>query len=72
MFKDIDIEINGEPRRVPGNLNILQLLKTLNIDPKGSGIAVAVGEGVITRAQWEKTPVSEGKKVEIIQAVQGG
>ncbi len=36
------------------------------------GVAVAVNEAVVTRAEWAATALAEGDRVEILTAVQGG
>lgn len=37
-----------------------------------SGIAAALNDRVIPRTQWEQTTLSEGDRIEIVTAVQGG
>jgi sulfur carrier protein len=36
------------------------------------GVAVAVDGEVVPRGEWTSTTLSEGQKVEVLQAVQGG
>jgi sulfur carrier protein len=36
------------------------------------GVAVAVDGEVVPRGEWASTTLSEGQKVEVLQAVQGG
>ena len=66
------IHVNGEDRNVCGNLSITVLLIELDIDPKQSGIAVALDREVIPKSAWKTTEVLEDSHVEIIRAVQGG
>ena len=66
------IRVNGEVRDVPSNLNIHDLLTTLELDPLQAGIAVAVDREVILKAEWQTTELREASEVEIIRAVQGG
>lgn len=40
--------------------------------PDRRGIAVAVNDGVVPRSQWDHTHLSEGDRVEILTAAQGG
>ena len=40
--------------------------------PDRRGIAVAVNGGVVPRSQWDHTRLSEGDRVEILTAAQGG
>lgn len=66
------IHVNGEDRDVRENLSITELLIELDIDPKQSGIAVALDREVIPKSAWKTTEVLEDSHVEIIRAVQGG
>jgi sulfur carrier protein len=42
------------------------------ITTSASGVAAAVNGEVVRRACWETTTVSDGDRVEVITAVQGG
>ena len=66
------IYINGEEKTVRSNLNVHDLLITLELNPKQAGIAVAVDREVIPRTAWQATELREDSEVEIIRAVQGG
>ncbi len=66
------LRINGEPREVPDGLTVDALLDHLGRDARQSGVAVAVGDRVVRRAEWPATPVRDGDRVEIITAAQGG
>ena len=66
------IRINGEEKTVNPNLNIYDLLITLELNPKQAGIAVAVNREVVPKTAWQATELREDSDVEIIRAVQGG
>ncbi len=66
------ILVNGEDKKVQPNLNIMELIKQLNMNPLKSGIAVAVDREVIPKSKWETFILEDGSVVEIIRAVQGG
>jgi len=66
------LRINGEPREIPEPLALDALLEHLGRDPRQHGVAVAVGDRVVRRADWAATTVGEGAHVEIITAAQGG
>ena len=66
------IQINGEDREINENLNVWELLISIEIDPHQSGIAVAVDKEVISRSKWKDYEVTENSEIEIIRAVQGG
>ena len=66
------LRVNGEEKIVDSNLNVHDLLITLELDPGQAGIAVAVDREVIPKAAWRETKLCENSDVEIIRAVQGG
>jgi sulfur carrier protein len=66
----MNISVNGEPRQVAPGTALDALVKTLTAAP--SGVAAALNETVVPRAQWPSTSLSEGDRVEVLTAVQGG
>lgn len=63
--------LNGEERTVAPGSSIPDLLAILGLEA-GRGVAVAVDGEVVPRSTWEDFAVSEGMKVEVLRAVQGG
>ncbi|MEU5538500.1 sulfur carrier protein ThiS [Streptomyces sp. NPDC020362] len=70
MTVSVTISVNGEHRQVAPGIALDVLVRTLTVAP--SGVAAAVNETVVPRAQWPLTSLSEGDRVEILTAVQGG
>ncbi|MER6124221.1 sulfur carrier protein ThiS [Streptomyces sp. NPDC001795] len=66
----MNISINGEPRQIAAGTALDAVVRTLTVAP--SGVAAALNETVVPRAQWSSTPLSEGDRVEVLTAVQGG
>ncbi|WP_329534535.1 sulfur carrier protein ThiS [Streptomyces sp. NBC_01450] len=66
----MNIFVNGERRLVATDTALDTLVATLTVAP--SGIAAALNETVVPRAQWSCTALSEGDRVEVLTAVQGG
>ena len=66
------ININGEEKSVVQDINVYDLLIMMELDPKQSGIAVAIDREVVPKSQWKSFVLDEGSDVEIIRAVQGG
>jgi sulfur carrier protein len=64
------VSVNGEPREVAAGTLLDTLVRTLTTAP--SGVAAALNETVVPRAQWPATALSEGDRVEVLTAVQGG
>ena len=67
---DIDITLNGEPRRVAGDSAVADLMSTLNQPARG--IAVAINREVLPRATWQTRRLNAGDRVEIVKAIGGG
>ncbi|MDT0632739.1 sulfur carrier protein ThiS [Rubrivirga litoralis] len=66
------LHVNGERREVPNGLTVRALLEHVGRDPEQTGVAVALGDRVVRRSEWDATPVAEGDSVEIVTAAQGG
>jgi sulfur carrier protein len=65
----VKITVNDEAVELDEQTTVAKLLETLGIPDKG--IAVAVDWAVLPRSQWQH-PLSDGAKVEVVTAVQGG
>lgn len=63
------IEVNGKARETMAT-NVAALLQELQIAPVG--IAVAINQNVVRRANHAAFLLNEGDQIEIIRAVQGG
>jgi thiamine biosynthesis protein ThiS len=66
----ISVEINGEARSIPSQLNILELLQHLQIDTQR--VAVELNREIVRKAAWESTQVGPEAKIEIVMFVGGG
>jgi sulfur carrier protein len=62
--------INGEPRRVPPNQSVSALLHWLNIP--ADRVAVELNKSIVRSRDWEKTTISDGSEIEIVEFVGGG
>jgi sulfur carrier protein len=62
--------INGRPRELPEELTIAALLELLGSTRKG--VAVARNDRVVRRTEYAMERLSDGDRVEIIEAVAGG
>lgn len=61
--------VNGEDVEIDENATVTTMLDTLGFPDKG--IAVALNWSVLPRSEWD-TVLSDGAKVEVVTAVQGG
>jgi sulfur carrier protein len=66
----VTVSVNGERREVPSGTALDALVRTLTAAP--SGVAAALNETVVPRAEWPSTALFEGDRVEVLTAVQGG
>jgi len=67
----MELSVNNKPEKLEQGNTLAGLLLQLNLLEK-RGIAVAVNNAVIGRAQWEKHTLNENDKITIIRPTQGG
>jgi sulfur carrier protein len=67
---DIEIVVNGEPRRVSRGETVLELLQGLGLEP--ARVAVEMNRRIVKQPLWSDTEVPDGAQVEIVQFVGGG
>lgn len=65
------ITINGESKKIKAQ-NVQDLLKEQGQDLEAGGLAVALNETVVPKKNWNEESLSEGDRIEIIRATQGG
>ena len=66
----INVHINGEPRRLPAGQSIAALVTSLGLDP--AKVAVERNLEIVPRSLHEATPLVDGDRVELVQFVGGG
>jgi thiamine biosynthesis protein ThiS len=64
------LEINGEERSVPSVESVRALLRHLELGEER--VAVEINRQIVLKGEWDKTPVREKDKIEIVQFVGGG
>ena len=67
----MQIQVNNQPKEIPRSSSLLVLLQDLAMN-ESKGIAVAINNKVVKRADWPTTQLSEEDKITIIKATQGG
>ncbi|GHJ38197.1 sulfur carrier protein ThiS [Streptomyces sp. TS71-3] len=66
----VSVSVNGKGQDVPSGTTLDALVA--GISAASSGIAAALNETVVPRAQWPRTPLRDGDRIEVLTAVQGG
>jgi sulfur carrier protein len=66
----IKVSVNGEIKEIKENLNIHQLIETLNYTQKG--FAVALNTTFVSIKSYKKTIINDGDTIDILAPVQGG
>jgi sulfur carrier protein len=70
--QQIQVIVNGAPRPLRADATLAQLLESMGIGSDAKGVAVAVGDSVVRKADWPATTLTDGARVEVVTAVQGG
>jgi sulfur carrier protein len=66
----VQVWINGEQRELAEGARVADVLGALGAP--STGVAVAVDGEVVPRAGWADSVLTEGSRVEVLTAVQGG
>lgn len=66
----MQVLINGETRELKSELNLLELLKKLELPTER--IAIELNKEVVRKKDWETINISDADKIEIIHFVGGG
>lgn len=70
MSDTIDIMINGERRRVAAGATLLELLASLDLDPRV--VVVEHNRAIVRRPRLPSVTVAEGDSIELVHFVGGG
>ncbi len=64
--------VNGEATEVAEGASVRDAAIAVGVEAEARGVAVAVDGEVVPRAQIPVRPLSEGQRIEIVAAIQGG
>ncbi|MCW3124113.1 MAG: thiS [Flavipsychrobacter sp.] len=67
----MNIYVNNKQQELPTQANVQDAIDVLNM-PSVKGIAIAVNNAVVPKADWETYVLSENDKITLIKATQGG
>ena len=70
IFNAVRIKVNDEPRELPADATVADLVTGLALGPRR--IAIEVNRAVVPRAEYAAHRLAEGDAVEIIHFVGGG
>jgi sulfur carrier protein len=66
----VQITVNGQAQQLAGSTSVRELVRA--VSDRETGIAVAVNNEVVPRSGWDSTAVTDGDRVDVVTAVQGG
>lgn len=66
------IEVNGEQVELNEPATVAAVIERIGAGGDRRGVAVAVNGEVVPRSAWDQTLLSNGQRVEIVGAIQGG
>ena len=69
-MNELEIMVNGEPRRLPGPASAADLLRHLGLDPRT--VVVELNRKIVRRPQLNDTALADGDAVELVHFVGGG
>lgn len=67
---DMDITVNGEPRRINRPATLLDLLAALDLDPRT--VVVELNREIVRRPRLGETALAAGDSIELVHFVGGG
>ena len=68
----MNVLVNGEPKELEPDATVQSALAALELPGGERGVAVAVDAEVVPRGEWPDHELSEGARIEVLRAIQGG
>ena len=66
------VEVNGKLLELDPSATIAAVVERTGAGGDRRGVAVAIDGEVVPRSEWSDTRLSDGQRVEILGAIQGG
>ena len=70
LTTELDLVVNGEPRRIPGPATLQDLLRHLGLDPRT--VVVEHNGAIVRRPTLAERSLRSGDRVELVHFVGGG
>jgi sulfur carrier protein len=68
----MNVLLNGREHTLPESATVRMAIEALDLPAADRGVAVAVDAEVVPRTQWDSHALTEGARVEVLRAIQGG
>jgi thiamine biosynthesis protein ThiS len=69
-MSQLEIMVNGDPRRLPGPASVADLLRQLGLDART--VVVELNREIVRRPRLDETALADGDTVELVHFVGGG
>ena len=66
------VVLNGRDAELAEGATVRAAVDALDLPAPDRGVAVAVDAEVVPRTEWDTHELSEGARVEVLRAIQGG
>jgi sulfur carrier protein len=66
------VVLNGTDAELAPGTTVREAIEALDLPAEGRGVAVAVDAEVVPRTEWETHELTDGARVEVLRAIQGG
>ena len=66
------VVLNGSEAELTDGATVQSAIEALDLPASGRGVAVAVDAEVVPRTEWGTHELTEGARVEVLRAIQGG
>jgi sulfur carrier protein len=64
--------VNGDETELAEGATVQAAVEALELPAAGRGVAVAVDAEVVPRTRWHAHALTEGARIEVLRAIQGG
>jgi len=66
------VVLNGAEAQLADGATVQAAVEALDLPAAARGVAVAVDAEVVPRTEWDTHELTEGARIEVLRAIQGG